>query len=557
MDPTFDPYHKWLAIPKEKQPPDHYHLLGIPLFESDPDVICNAADQRLAHVRTFQTGEHQKLSQKILNEISKARICLLNPQKKADYDATLRERPAEKRSLPPQLPVAAAAASPQSLPQLDLSTEAEDRRFAARMPLWLPAAIVGVGGGALCCWLLFPLLVGQRDRLAAGPTVPPAVQDEAEPFKPPEGAELSKQEEPREAEQENERLDDEQPEPTAPEEPDETGEANHQVDDEGPELRAREEPREMEDDADQPDDEGPELTAREEPSQPADPQPPPVPEEGPLPLPEEPEAQDELGEPPAPGPEAAEPEPPAPERPSEELPHIRRTLPALYNLAYVGTQDVDMADRLISDFERGDRSVICLPYDNVTVYSRYDRYRRPDGLTVGFYADDTPMSYLVYERGDRQGTVRTWEPNGDLKYCGQYHRGDRRGFCCLFEDGELRLAVEYGSKEVEAIHLILGDRVLASFDGKDQAKEDARAAGPLEALEGLEDELKANEIQFKKDLGDAVDKFRRGLAGGLSEIKRRSIAQRANFRRAMANAGAQAVRRESTVPKTTRIPFRP
>ena len=37
--PTFDPYHQWLGIPAAEQPPNHYRLLGVPLLESDLDVI--------------------------------------------------------------------------------------------------------------------------------------------------------------------------------------------------------------------------------------------------------------------------------------------------------------------------------------------------------------------------------------------------------------------------------------------------------------------------------------------------------------------------------------
>jgi hypothetical protein len=43
----------------------------------------------MAHVRTFQAGPHGALSQKILNEIAAARVCLLNPEKKAAYDNEL------------------------------------------------------------------------------------------------------------------------------------------------------------------------------------------------------------------------------------------------------------------------------------------------------------------------------------------------------------------------------------------------------------------------------------------------------------------------------------
>ena len=89
MNVPFDPYHQWLGISPKDQPPNHYRLLGIDLFESDANVISNAADQRMAHVRSFQAGQHAAESQRVLNEISAARVCLLNAKKKAAYDAAL------------------------------------------------------------------------------------------------------------------------------------------------------------------------------------------------------------------------------------------------------------------------------------------------------------------------------------------------------------------------------------------------------------------------------------------------------------------------------------
>lgn len=88
----FDPYRKWLGIQPKDQPPNHYRLLALELFEDDPDTISNAADRQMAHLRTFQTGSHSKLSQKLLNECAAARICLLNKDAKADYDADLRAK---------------------------------------------------------------------------------------------------------------------------------------------------------------------------------------------------------------------------------------------------------------------------------------------------------------------------------------------------------------------------------------------------------------------------------------------------------------------------------
>lgn len=109
MAETFDPYRKWLGIPTQDQPPHHYRLLGIELFESDPDVIDHAADRQMAHVRGFQSGQNSAASQKLLSELSAARVCLLNAEKKSAYDTQLRVRlsaaqPTPARAIPPSAP---------------------------------------------------------------------------------------------------------------------------------------------------------------------------------------------------------------------------------------------------------------------------------------------------------------------------------------------------------------------------------------------------------------------------------------------------------------------
>ncbi|HKD36838.1 MAG TPA: hypothetical protein VKB78_08550 [Pirellulales bacterium] len=92
MSAAFDPYHKWLGIPPGEQPPNHYRLLGITLFETDADVIEAAADQRMIHLRTFQTGRHSIESQKLLNEMAAAKYSLLSPNRRVQYDASLRQQ---------------------------------------------------------------------------------------------------------------------------------------------------------------------------------------------------------------------------------------------------------------------------------------------------------------------------------------------------------------------------------------------------------------------------------------------------------------------------------
>ncbi len=95
MATPFDPYHRWMGIPPAEQPPNHYRLLGVTLFEDNPDVIESAADQRMVHLRTFQTGQHARESQKLLNAVSMAKLSLLQPVKKLQYDAQLRAKLAQ------------------------------------------------------------------------------------------------------------------------------------------------------------------------------------------------------------------------------------------------------------------------------------------------------------------------------------------------------------------------------------------------------------------------------------------------------------------------------
>src|SRR5262245_45892573 len=92
MAEAFDAYHVWLGIPPEEQPPHHYRLLGLRLFESNPDAISNALDQRRTHLRSLQVGKRAALSQQLLNEVSAAGVCLLDTATKKSYDAQLKTK---------------------------------------------------------------------------------------------------------------------------------------------------------------------------------------------------------------------------------------------------------------------------------------------------------------------------------------------------------------------------------------------------------------------------------------------------------------------------------
>ena len=97
MPDAFDPYYEWLGIPPKHQPADYFRLLGVDSDESDPKVIEHASKQRLAYLRTLQTGPRAKIANQILNEVVRAKRTLLDPNLRQAYEAKLQsQRPARR-----------------------------------------------------------------------------------------------------------------------------------------------------------------------------------------------------------------------------------------------------------------------------------------------------------------------------------------------------------------------------------------------------------------------------------------------------------------------------
>ena len=89
MTESFDPYLKWLGIRQGAAGIDHYRLLGLEKFETDPAVIANASQRQIQHVTSFNSGEHADLAKNLIEELREARICLLDTLRKAEYDTQL------------------------------------------------------------------------------------------------------------------------------------------------------------------------------------------------------------------------------------------------------------------------------------------------------------------------------------------------------------------------------------------------------------------------------------------------------------------------------------
>lgn len=193
MTASFDPYHRWLGIPPKDQPPHHYRLLGLDLYESDPDVIESAADRQMTHVRSHQSGQHGNDSQRLLNEISAAKVCLLSPSEKAAYDERLRQQLSQLKTAQP-LAVAqplAATKPPAAAPPSKAPSQAPAQGATAGGVA--PALIVAIGAGALALlllmggglFLLFGLMPNRSSETVEVAVNPPVVRERESVNTPP------------------------------------------------------------------------------------------------------------------------------------------------------------------------------------------------------------------------------------------------------------------------------------------------------------------------------------------------------------------------------------
>jgi hypothetical protein len=155
MSTDFDPYHRWLGIRPEEHPADHYRLLGLVRFEDDPEVIRDAAERQMGHVRRYALGQHSALSQRILNEVGAAKACLSDRSKKANYDRRLRAMAEAEPKAPPVAPPrratvpsarasdAVPAIAPATTSSAQLRTAHTGQPMLGHRPRrWVSAAIV-------------------------------------------------------------------------------------------------------------------------------------------------------------------------------------------------------------------------------------------------------------------------------------------------------------------------------------------------------------------------------------------------------------------------------
>lgn len=160
MSNVFDPYYQWLGIPSHEQPPDHYRLLGLARYETNADVIESAADRQMAHVRTHQSGKHGEASQRLLNEIAAARLCLLSAEKKAAYDAQLKAGEKSAKQEKPLKRAEPIADSPAAKPPARTAAGSGIGSLRQESPPTSLAPIVVIIAGGAVVLLLMLIVVG-------------------------------------------------------------------------------------------------------------------------------------------------------------------------------------------------------------------------------------------------------------------------------------------------------------------------------------------------------------------------------------------------------------
>lgn len=115
MTESFNPYVEWLGFPSGRRPANHYELLGVALYESDLNVIAQAADALVSRIRRVRPGQHVVEWQQLLDELRMVKASLTAPAAKSVYDADLRQRTQPGTAAPASAPQGPQLATPPGL----------------------------------------------------------------------------------------------------------------------------------------------------------------------------------------------------------------------------------------------------------------------------------------------------------------------------------------------------------------------------------------------------------------------------------------------------------
>jgi len=503
MSEAFDPYHRWLGIPPKDQPPHHYRLLGIDLFEQDTEVIRDAAERQMAHVRNYQLGQHSSISQKILNELAAAKSCLVDRDKKAIYDAAIKAKLGASKSSTERLeskpgpPSSPAPSPPPPPPAPTLSPSISKTR---PLPLEIAAGMVKtsdligkrgslrrninwllyipIGTGVILGGILVTIFVMNR-----GSEIPKSnsqikrVTGSAEQNPPDRPARSEMPGSDKTAEQ---RVSKTLPIPPPPDE------KNNPVDNHSAATESRvEDVRPPSDTEKKPDinvpqqqNKAPDQVSIQTPSSPI------------IPI--------------EPGHEAQYP-----------VSTIRLDLKngKVFNSDLFDVDVKSNEEELKDEFERlkntesegqvilwgsvdGDHALAKMgkiKYNDVFIMKQ-------QGVFLAFYDNRTPKIYATYSNGKCEGIFKKWNASGEREYWCQYKNDKLQGFCAYFKDDILRIVIERNGDKYAAVYLCCNNELIKSFDSREKAVADEYAIMYMDEVHKIELELKSMVSDYENNI---------------------------------------------------------
>ncbi len=540
MSEAFDPYHRWLGIAPKDQPPHHYRLLGIDLFEDDPEVIRDATERQMAHVRKYQLGQHSAISQKILNEIAAARGCLLDREKRAAYDAAIKTKlsAGDSSQTRLELPILPRPASPSPPPapfsstakQLPLSTvnaavKAKTTIFTGeksskgRKKNWSP--YIGLGttvflGGILAAIFMFVL----RDNNRASP-IPASnnriaqITDRTKKTSNQHSqTQTGTYDKP--VEQANTGTLSKTSSPTDIDVPADKHDAAAKDQDEGFPSTAK---LELKPDI---------IDEKPKTNKPLQQSKTPVTDiEKPLP------GENTL----SPGESSGKlvilnhPRNKPDYSPGPAISAITLNLPSgkIFNSQFF---DIDLKsveknlenkfNKLLKDNNYIGQVILLGSPNSSHTLSEQDQ-GKPDGVLLAFYNNQHPQIYANYKDGKRNGIIKMWNEYGDRVYWCQYDKGIRHGFCCYFNNNILRILFEINHNKYSAVHVCSNGNLIKSFDSFETAVNDEDAKMLINEANQTESELKSIENDYKKQINNEFKNIQQKLIGEKNKQKRDAI----------------------------------
>ncbi|MBS0207919.1 MAG: hypothetical protein JSS27_03100 [Planctomycetes bacterium] len=84
-----DIYTRWLGVTETARPLNHYQLLRLKQFEDDSGLIRTHYNKLSANVRKYLATEYADRAGGLLNELTRAMLCLTDTRRKSDYDSSL------------------------------------------------------------------------------------------------------------------------------------------------------------------------------------------------------------------------------------------------------------------------------------------------------------------------------------------------------------------------------------------------------------------------------------------------------------------------------------